>query len=346
MPQLQRVLAPTLAPALALALAGSAALATPAAAATGIRAAAAAPSASQAAPARQTVGDVVAKPGSVGAIVASVDLALRASEVRHHGRALRQGAAAVYFGPETTARLKAFQQRNKLPVTGVVDEATERLLRPRLRLTRGVQTIGRSVQGRPLTVRVVGDLATAERRVVVFGCVHGNECEGVPILDAIARSTPPRGVAYVLFAHPNPDGAAAGTRHNAHGVDLNRNSIGWVKRYRPGHVYYPGPGALSEPESVTIRDLVRSVEPTAFVTYHQALRCIDYAGRGGPWAKVYSRATGLPVTVLPAYPGSTATWLGTRYPSIVSLTVELPRPVSRALLDRNIAALKDVAARH
>lgn len=340
MPQLQRALIPALAPALGLALTGSLALAPPAGALG------ASPGTRQSAPARQSVGDIVAKPGSVGAIVASIDLALRASEVRNHGRALRSGAAAVYFGPETTARLKAFQQRNSLPVTGVVDEATERLLRPRLKLTRGVQTIGRSVQGRPLTVRVVGDLATAKRRVVVFGCVHGNECEGLPILDAIARSTPAKGVAYVLFAHPNPDGAAAGTRHNARGVDLNRNSIGWVKRYRPGHVYYPGPGALSEPESVTIRDLIRSVEPTAFVTYHQALRCIDYAGRGGPWAQVYSRATGLPVTVLPAYPGSTATWLGTRYPTIVSLTVELPRPVSSALLDKNVAALKDVAARH
>ncbi len=278
--------------------------------------------------------------------MASIDTALRASEVRNHGKAARSGAPAVYFGPETTARVKSFQKRNKVPVTGVVDEATERLLRPRLRLGTGRTTIGRSVQGRPLTVQVIGDLATARRRVVVLGCVHGNECEGVPIVDAVAKSAPPAGVAYVLYRHPNPDGAAADTRHNARGVDLNRNSIGWKRAHKRGDVYYPGPGALSEPESVALRDLVRSVRPTAFVTYHQAINCVDYAGRGGPWATQYARITGMPVKVLPAYPGSTATWLGTRYPDIVSLTVELPRPVSASLMKANVVALKRVAARH
>lgn len=289
---------------------------------------------------------MLARPGSVGAVVGAIDLPLRESERRNLGKPTRTGQVAVVYGPQTTARVKVFQRRNGLLATGAVDERTDALLRPKSKLQAGTQTIGRSVKGRALQVRVVGDLKNAKRRVLVLGCIHGNECAGLPILSSVGRSTPPKGVAYVLHARPNPDGAVAGTRHNARRVDLNRNAIGWCKAHRPGHVYYPGPGALSEPESLALHDLIRSMRPTAFISFHQALRCVDYAGRGGHWAPVYARICGLPVKVLPAHRGSIATWLGRRYPSMVSLTVELSRPAPRAMLDRNIKAVKYVAARH
>ncbi|WP_226344873.1 M14 family zinc carboxypeptidase [Agilicoccus flavus] len=289
--------------------------------------------------------DVVAKRGSVGAVVAEIDRALRASEIRNFGRARSTGVLANTYGPLTTSRVRAFQARNGLRATGAVDERTYAMLRPTFKLKPGTQTVARSVRGRPITVRVVGDLG-AKKRVIVVGCIHGNECAGLPILDAVARRGAPRGVAYVLVARPNPDGAAAGTRHNARKVDLNRNFVGWTPKGKPGYVYYPGRGALSEPESLALYDLVRSVKPTAYVTYHQALRCVDYAGAGAQVARTYARLSGLPVKVLPAYHGSNGTWLGTRHPDVKTLTVELSRPVPASMISRNVTALRHLATHH
>lgn len=333
--------------------AAQAAQAQPAQVAQSASAAAAATQPAQQAPSAPTApadtrvgGTTVARPGSVGAIVSSIDRALRASEIRNFGKPTRTGAVAVRFGPQTQDRVKSFQRRNKLPVTGVVDERTYNLLRPATKLTRGLNTVGRSVQGRAIQVRVVGNLATAKRRVLLMGCVHGNECEGVPVLRSIANSTPPAGVAYVIFTYPNPDGRTAGTRGNARGVDLNRNAIGWQPASARGNPYYPGTGPLSEPESVAIHDVFRAARPTAFMSFHQALRCIDFSGRGKQWAGTYARISGLPVKELSAYRGSIGTWVGNRYPSMVSLTVELPRPVPAWMIDSNIAAVKRVATRH
>lgn len=296
--------------------------------------------------AQRAGNDVVARSGSQGAVVTAIDAALRRSEIRNHGKPLRTGPPAVVYGPQTIARVKAFQKRNKLPATGAVDERTDALLRPTLRLGKGVTTIGRSVQRRPLQVSVVGDLASAKRRVLVVGCLHGNECAGLPILRTIARTPAPKGVAYVLYSLPNPDGYAARSRPNARGVDLNRNAIGWRSGTKPGDVYYAGASALSEPESLAIHDLVRAVQPTAFVSYHQALRCVNYSGRGARWAAAYARRAGPPVRQLPAFRGSVATWLGERYPDVVSLTVELPRPVPNGMLTANRQALQYLAPRH
>lgn len=296
-------------------------------------------------PAQAARADVVARPGSKGAVVSAVDAALRASEARNEGKARSTGALATTYGPKTTTRVKAFQKRNRLAATGVVDERTYAMLRPTLKLKTGSQTIGRSVKGRPITARVVGS-PTARKRVVVIGCIHGNECAGLPILDEVARKGAPKGVAYILVARPNPDGAAAKTRQNANKVDLNRNFIGWKPNGRPGYVYYPGRNAFSEPESLALYDLVRSVKPTAYVTYHQALRVVDYAGGGAAVAAAYSKRSGIPVKVLPAYPGSNGTWLGTRHPDVATLTVELSRPVSQRMLANNVVALRHLATHH
>ena len=235
--------------------------------------------------------------------------------------------------PDAEERVtRAYRQWNQIVRDHIRNETA-------LRLTDGD---GRN----SIQVRVVGNLATAKRRVLLMGCVHGNECEGVPVLRSIAKSTPPAGVAYVIFTYPNPDGRTARTRGNARGVDLNRNAIGWRAAYSRGHSYYPGTGPLSEPESVAIHDVFRAARPTAFMSFHQALRCIDFSGRGKQWAGTYARISGLPVKELSAYRGSIGTWVGNRYPNMVSLTVELPRPVPAWMIDSNIAAVKRVATRH
>src|SRR5919198_1377285 len=110
--------------------------------------------------------------------------------------------------------------------------------------------VGHSVRGRPIQARVVGDSALARRRVMVVGCVHGDERAGEAITRSLRRTTAPPGTALWLVDSFNPDGSAARTRQNAHGVDLNRNQPWrWRRLDRPGGTYYSGPRPLSEPGS-------------------------------------------------------------------------------------------------
>jgi hypothetical protein len=209
----------------------------------------------------------------------------------------------------------------------------------------GVQTIGRSVKGRRITLTVVGS-PTAKKRVMVVGEIHGNERGGVPIAKAIAKAKAPAGVAYFVVSYPNPDGAARNTRGNARRVDLNRNFPGWKRNGRPGSVYYPGRGALSEPESGAMYTAIKKIKPTAFVTYHQHLNVIDFCGGAKTVGATYARRTRMKYTQLPSYPGSQATWLHKAYPATTVMTVELPARVSTAMVRRHVAALKYLAAHH
>ena len=83
-------------------------------------------------------------------------------------------------------------------------------------------TLGRSVQGRPVEAHRFDD-PSAKRTVLVIGCIHGDECAGIPIAKRLERLTPPRGVDLWVVPNLNPDGYARRTRRNASGVDLNRN---------------------------------------------------------------------------------------------------------------------------
>src|SRR5437762_13644447 len=82
--------------------------------------------------------------------------------------------------------------------------------------------LGHSVQGRPITARVLGD-PNAPVTAVVVGNVHGDEPGGFAVVHRLRRWRPPAGTALWLVHSFNPDGTAARTRQNAHGVDLNRN---------------------------------------------------------------------------------------------------------------------------
>src|SRR5262245_64411581 len=51
--------------------------------------------------------------------------------------------------------------------------------------------LGRSVDGRPIVAIETGDF-DAHQRVLVVGCIHGNEPAGVAIASRLAHITPPR----------------------------------------------------------------------------------------------------------------------------------------------------------
>ena len=105
---------------------------------------------------------------------------------------------------------------------------------------------GHSVDGRQLVAVRIGD-ANAKRTGLVVGSIHGNETAGHGIVHILRhRYRHARGVNLWVVKTVNPDGVAADTRKNAHGVDLNRNfSYQWQDGVPHSSGYYPGPHPFS-----------------------------------------------------------------------------------------------------
>ena len=57
---------------------------------------------------------------------------------------------------------------------------------------RRTVVLGRSVEGRVIIAVEIGDLDSA-RKVLVVGCIHGNECAGIAVAHRLARGRPARG---------------------------------------------------------------------------------------------------------------------------------------------------------
>ncbi len=148
--------------------------------------------------------------------------------------------------------------------------------------------IGHSVEGRPIEAVHVGGVGPV---VLVVGCIHGNECAALPVVRALERARPVHEDLWVI-PEANPDGTAQDRRLNAHDVDLNRNfPAGWRPGRRDG--YYPGPRALSEPESRALLTFVRRIRPAITVWFHQPQTVVRAWGRSRTAARAYARAVGV-----------------------------------------------------
>jgi murein peptide amidase A len=205
----------------------------------------------------------------------------------------------------------------------------------------GTVVVGHSLRGRAIVARVIG-AATAPRKILLVGCIHGDECAGRAILTALARWPVAAGVQLWLVATMNPDGAAAGTRQNARGVDLNRN---FPYRWRSGGgpTYFAGPRPLSEPETRAAARLIRRVRPAVTIWYHQREDLVDMAGGDRGVARRYAELAGLRATCLPFLPGTATSWSNHTFSGTTSFVVELPAgAVRRAALTRHLLALRAV----
>ncbi|HEX4759527.1 MAG TPA: M14 family metallopeptidase [Thermoleophilaceae bacterium] len=202
--------------------------------------------------------------------------------------------------------------------------------------------IGHSVRGRPLAAVELGDPAGA-RRVLVVGCIHGNECAGEAVTRRLRTLSPPAGVDLWVVDDLNPDGHAAGTRQNAHGVDLNRN-FGF--RWRPlGGIFNSGPHPFSEPESRAARRLILRLHPAITIWFHQHLRLVDAPGGDTRIERRYARLVGLPLRRLPPYHGTATRWENHNMPGTTAFVVELPAgPMPAAAVRRHARAVLTVAA--
>jgi protein MpaA len=201
--------------------------------------------------------------------------------------------------------------------------------------------IGRSVRGRPITAQVLGP-DSAPRKILVVGCIHGNECAGIPILSALARASVRAGVQLWLVRELNPDGTAADTRQNADGVDLNRNfPFRW--RAISEATYDSGPHATSEPETRAAIRLIRRIKPAVTIWYHQHEDLVDLSGADRGIARRYSQLAGLRGTCLPFLPGTATAWSNHTFPGTDAFVVELPAgPVSPRALTRHLRALRGI----
>lgn len=180
--------------------------------------------------------------------------------------------------------------------------------------------LGRSVDGRAIVAFEIGDLDSRHRELVV-GCIHGDEAAGVAVARALEHASP-AGLDLWVVPVLNPDGVAAGTRGNAHGVDLNRN-FPWRWRRLRG-LFYSGAHPLSEPESRIAYRLIRWLHPGVSLWFHQHLDLVDESGGRSALERRYARLVGLRVVRLTREPGSVVGWENRRFPGTTAFVVELP----------------------
>jgi len=205
--------------------------------------------------------------------------------------------------------------------------------------------IGHSVQGRPIVTSLNGDPA-APLQVLVFGSIHGNEPAGMRVTRQLLGAPAPRNVALRIVPTLNPDGLAADTRGNAHGVDLNRNfPYDWAP-LTGGE--YSGPHGLSEPESRAAYRLIRATEPDVTIWFHQPFGIVDRSSGGDHrLERRFAQLIGLPFVRLKGrYPGSASRWQSHAFPRSTAFVVELPAVAGAALIRRSTRAVLRLAAEY
>jgi protein MpaA len=207
----------------------------------------------------------------------------------------------------------------------------------------GPVRLGRSEEGRPIVAVRAGDPHGV--RVLVVGCIHGNEGAGIAIAQALERLH--AGAELWIVSDLNPDGHARGTRQNARGVDLNRNwSSHWPRGGRPWDTYYAGPRPFSEPETRIARNLILRVRPRVTIWFHQHMDLVWAWGPSSAAGRIYARATGMRFYHHPWLAGTASNWQNHHLSGAPAFTVELPAgSLTRQQVRRHVHAVEALAAR-
>ncbi|MBC5763831.1 DUF2817 domain-containing protein [Ramlibacter albus] len=201
----------------------------------------------------------------------------------------------------------------------------------------------KSVKGVPLFVRDVKE-ENAKLRVLVIGAIHGDELSSASLalhwirLAAEEKLELPQAVHWRFVPAVNPDGLLAHPprRTNANGVDLNRNfatpnwardaAIYWEQRTRKDPRRWPGPKALSEPESRYVHDQMQQFKPHLIVAIHAPYGVLDFDGPSVPPSKLgrlYLDQVGI-------FPGSLGNYGGV-HKGVPVVTIELPNAMRTPL---------------
>jgi protein MpaA len=213
-------------------------------------------------------------------------------------------------------------------------------------LVRRGEVVGQSVRGRPIRAVEVGD-RSSERKILVVGCIHGNECAGIAVTRLLGRGAVPTAYDLWVVHNLNPDGYALRVRQNARGVDLNRNFPSeWRRMGQPWDAEYSGPRPLSEPETRTARRLILRLEPDVTLWFHQPQGLVRAWGQSVETARRYARLAGVPYRSIRWPAGTAPNWQNHRFPGTASFVVELPPgPLSASSAARYARAVRLLAAR-
>ena len=205
------------------------------------------------------------------------------------------------------------------------------------------EVIGHSSQGRPIRAVAYGR-PDAVRTVLLVGCIHGDECEGIKITRRVAGAVPR--VARIVIVHQlNPDGFRLGVRQNGRGVDLNRNFASeWIPIGTRWHPEYSGPRPWSEPETRVARRLIERIRPDITIWYHQPQAIVRAWGQSRPAARRYAQYAGEPYRSIRWPNGTAPNWQNHRFAGTSAFVVELPAGVlSTASVERHARAVLRLA---
>jgi murein peptide amidase A len=190
--------------------------------------------------------------------------------------------------------------------------------------TTGTVVVGHSAADRPIKAHRLGSAASAHK-VLVVGCIHGDECAGLAITHNLIRRKPPGRFDLWVVNTVNPDGRRLGVRQNGRGVDLNRNfGSQWIPIGTRWDPQYSGPRPWSEPETRTVRRLVRNLHPELTIWYHQPQTLVRAWGQSVPAGRRYARFAGMAFRKIRWPHGTAPNWQNHHFPGTSSFVVELP----------------------
>jgi len=205
----------------------------------------------------------------------------------------------------------------------------------------GTRVLGKSVEGRKIVAWHLGE--PGKPKVVLMSAMHGNERAPRQILQALRDGAPIHGINLWVVPTYNPDGAAAGTRKNAHGVDLNRNfPYKWVDL--DGN-YESGRKPASEPETRAMMRFLSDIRPRWILSFHQPLHGVDTDTKRPKFARKVGRHLDLPAKKFSCGSvchGTMTMWFNHKFAG-TALTVEYgatpPRRLMRVRAPRQVLSI-------
>lgn len=161
-------------------------------------------------------------------------------------------------------------------------------------------------------------LGKGSKRIAFIGGVHGNEPQGVYIVEKLLeyfqKNTQKLHDKELLFIpKANPDSFEKGTRTNANGVDINRNfpSKNWKESLKKDQ-YYSGKEKSSEIETRIMLKHLNYFNPDFIINIHSPYKVINYDGPAIKIAEFISKYNKYPITSNIGYPtlGSFGSYYG------------------------------------